>query len=336
MKTTRVATSDFGALLQQFFVERLIQQKHASGCTVAAYRDSFRLLLVFSARRLHKQPSELQLTDLSAPLILAFLQHLEKDRHNSVRSRNARFVAIRSFMQYVAYKEPSAIALVKSVLAIPMKRFERRLVGFLPREQIEAILAAPDESIWTGQRDRVMLATLYNTGARVSELIGMRTGDVSFEGVPAVRIHGKGRKERQVPLWRSTATQIRRWLRAHPREASQPLFPSRSGGKLTRVGVTDRLQLAVRSAALQFPELALRRVSPHILRHSLAMSLLQSGVDITVIALWLGHESVLTTHMYIEADLEMKDRALRMLQPPTSKQVRYRAKDRVLEFLQSL
>ncbi len=336
MKAVPAQTSRFGALLQEFFLERLIQQKHASGCTVAAYRDSFRLLLAFAARRLHKQPADLQLTDLSPTLILAFLQHLEKERHNSIRSRNARFVAIRSFMQYVAYKEPSAVALAQSVLAIPMKRFERRLVGFLPNEQVEAILAAPDKNRRAGQRDRVMLTTLYNTGARVSELIGMRVGDVSFEGVPAVRIHGKGRKERQVPLWRSTATQIRRWLRAYPREVHQPLFPSRTGAKLTRVGVTDRLHLAVRSAARRFPGLAHRRVSPHLLRHSLAMSLLQSGVDITVIALWLGHESSATTHMYVEADLAMKERALKSLQIPKSKQVRYRPTDRVLEFLQAL
>jgi site-specific recombinase XerD len=336
MKTVPALSSRLGALLQQFFVERLIQQKHASGCTVAAYRDSFRLLLAFAARRLHKQPADLQLADLSATLILAFLQHLEKERHNSIRSRNARFVAIRSFMQYVAYQEPTAVALAQSVLAIPLKRFERRLIGFLPKEQVEVILAAPDETRWAGQRDRVMLTTLYNTGARVSELIGMRIGDVSFEGVPAVRIHGKGRKERQVPLWRGTATQIRRWLRAYPREVDRPLFPNRSGAKLTRVGVTERLHLAVQRAALQFPELAQRRVSPHLLRHSLAMSLLQSGVDITVIALWLGHESVLTTHMYVEADLAMKERALKTLQIPKNKQIRYRPTDRLLGFLQAL
>lgn len=267
MKTAPATTSRFGTLLQQFFVERLIQQKHVSGCTVAAYRDSFRLLLAFAARRLHKQPADFQLTDLNATLILAFLQHLEKDRHNSIRSRNARFVAIRWFMQYVAYKEPAAVALAQSILAIPMKRFERRLVGFLPRDQVEAILAAPDQNRWSGQRDRVMLTTLYNTGARVAELTGMRVGDVSFEGVPAVRIQGKGRKERQIPLWPSTAAQIRRWLRAYPREVHQPLFPNRSGGKLTRVGLTERLHLAVRGAALCFPELARRQVSPHLLRH---------------------------------------------------------------------
>jgi integrase/recombinase XerD len=269
----------FGSLLQQFFAEYLIQQKHASACTVTAYRDSFRLLLSFAERRLHKRPSDLQLTDLNAPLILAFLQHLEKERHNSIRSRNARFVAIRSFMQYVAHKEPATLGLTHSVLAIPLKRFERCLIGHLSREQVEAILAAPDENTWSGRRDRVMFATLYNTGARVSELTAMCIGDVSFVGTPAVRIHGKGRKERQVPLSRSTAIQIRRWLRTYPRDERQPLFPNRSGGQLTRVGVRDRLQLAVERASRQYPELEHRRVSPHVIRHyvsPLTMSSLQA------------------------------------------------------------
>jgi site-specific recombinase XerD len=221
-------------------------------------------------------------------------------------------------------------------VAEELDRFERYLVGFLPQEQVQAILSAPPETTWSGQRDRVMLATLYNTGARVSELTGMRVCDVMLASTAAVRIHGKGRKERTVPLWRNTATQIRRWLRAYPRGSEQPVFPNRRGERMTRVGVTERLYLAVRSAAAQYPELGRRRVSPHLLRHSLAMRLLQSGVDITVIALWLGHESPVTTHMYVEADLAMKERALKMLQTVKTKQIRYQPKDRVLAFLQSL
>ena len=334
----KIATSriPLGPLLQQFFMERLINQRHASSQTVSAYRDSFRLLLSFVERQLHRRPADLALEDLQAPLILQFLDHLEKQRHNSSRSRNARFAAIRSFMHYAAYKEPSALSVIQSVLAIPMKRFDRPLVGFMTRAHIEATIAAPDSATWTGRRDRVMFATLYNTGARVSELIGMRVGDLILETSSAVRIRGKGRKERTVPLWTSTASQLRRWLREQHATAEQPLFPNRTGGALSRTTVTERLQLAVHSAAQQHPELLKRPISPHLFRHSIAMHMLQAGVDITVIALWLGHESPSTTHMYVEADLAMKERALRSVQSPTTAAIRYRPPDRVMQFLQSL
>ncbi len=313
-----------------------MQQQHVTARTVTAYRDSFRLLLSFAHQRLGKRPSDMTLDDLNASFILDFLNHLEVDRHNCSRSRNARFAAIRSFMEYVSFEEPSALALTQSVLAIPMKRFEQPLVGFLSREHIEAILAAPDANTWTGQRDRVMLTVLYNTGARVSELIGMRISDLTPGPTAWVRIRGKGRKERSVPLWPDTARELKRWLRQYPRAPEQPLFPGRSGGPLTRVGLTERLKLAVQGAAHRFPELAKRRVFPHLVRHSVAMHMLQSGVDITVIALWLGHESPATTHRYVEADLEMKDRALKALQAPPCAPVRYRPKDDVLRFLQGL
>jgi integrase/recombinase XerD len=325
-----------GPLLQQFFVERLMQQQHASPRTVTAYRDSFRLLLAFAERKLHKRPTDLNLKDLGAPLILDFLQYLEKERRNSIRSRNARFAAIRAFMHFASFKDPSALAITQTVLKIPMKKFERRLVGFLTREQMEAILEAPDQNTWAGRRDRVMLATLYNTGARVSELIGMRIKDLTLEASPAIKIHGKGRKDRTVPLWRSTAKQVRRWLREYPRKPEQPLFPNRSGGALTRAGVTERLHLAAQAIKEEYPELAKRHISPHLCRHSVAMHMLQSGVDITVISLWLGHENPSTTHMYVEADLSMKERALKTLQAPSTASIRYRPKDRVLQFLQSL
>ena len=332
----RLHRGDLGILIQQFFLERLIQQRRVSTRTVDAYRDSFRRLLIFAEQHLGKPPADLVLADLTPAFILAFLQHLERERHNSVRSRNARFTAIRSFMQYVAIKEPSALALTQSVLAIPMKRFERPLVGFLSRQQVQAILQAPSAATWSGQRDRVMLTTLYNTGARVSELIGMRITDVSFQTGPAILIHGKGRKERQVPLWPSTARLLKRWLQQNPRGSEQPLFTNRSGASLTRIGITERLKLAAHAAAQQHPELACRRIFPHLLRHSLAMHMLQSGVDITVIALWLGHESPVTTHMYVEADLQMKRRALHTLQSPRTTTLRYRPSDRVLQFLQTL
>lgn len=330
------SASTFPCLLQQFFVQRLVQQLHASPRTVAAYRDSFRLLLTFAHRRLRKQPAELTLEDLNASLILEFLKHLEVERHNCIRSRNARFAAIRSFMEFVSFQEPSALASAQSILAIPMKRFEQPLIGFLSRVHIEAILDAPDQNTWSGQRDRMMLTTLYNTGARVSELIGMRVGDLMLGSTASMRIRGKGRKERSVPLWPDTATQLRRWLKVHPRAPEQPLFPNRCGGPLTRIGVTERLKLAVDRASGKYPELTKQRVFPHLIRHSIAMHLLQAGVDITVIALWLGHESPVTTHRYVEADLAMKDRALKTLQAPSTARPRYRPKDRVLQFLQSL
>lgn len=330
------APQPFPALLQKFFAQRLIQQRHASPRTVTAYRDSFRLLLAFAHRQLRKRPSDITIEDLDSRLILAFLKHLEEERHNCIRSRNARFAAIRSFMEYVSFEEPSALALAQSVLAIPMKRFEQPLVGFLSREHIEAILAAPDGNSWTGQRDRVMLTTLYNTGARVSELIGMRVSDLTLGPTAWVRIRGKGRKERSVPLWADTAKELKRWLRQYPRAMDEPLFPSRSGGPLTRIGVTERLKLATQRASQKYPELAKRRIFPHLIRHSVAMHMLQAGIDVTVIALWLGHESPVTTHRYIEADLQMKDRALKKLRAPSHAPVRYRPKDDVLRFLQTL
>lgn len=331
-----IATRSFPVLLQRFFTERLTQQRHASAQTIAAYRDSFRLLLRFAAQQLGKSPSDLGLEDLNAAFVLAFLQHLEVDRHNAIRSRNARFAAIRAFMDYVAFEEPTALELVQSVRAIPMKRFERPMVGFLSRAHIEAILSEPDRQSWFGQRDRVMLATLYNTGARVSELIALRIRDLVLEPCASVQIHGKGRKQRTVPLWKETAAELKRWLREYPRAPEQPLFPNRCGGPLTRVGLSERLMLAAQGAARKYPELATQHVSPHIIRHSTAMHMLQAGVDITVIALWLGHESTATTHHYIEADLAMKERALMALRPPGTGSIRYRPTDRVLRFLQAL
>ncbi|MDZ4755971.1 MAG: tyrosine-type recombinase/integrase [Phycisphaerae bacterium] len=333
---TNAMTPKLGPVLQQFFVERLMQQRRASGCTVAANRDCFRLLLGHAQQRLGKRPSDIALQDINAALVLDFLSDLEKRRHNSARTRNARFAAIRSFMHYAGLKEPAALAVTQSVLAIPMKRFDRPLIGFLTREQIEAIIGAPDAKTWTGQRDRVMFTTLYNTGARVSELIGMRVCDFQFGSSAAMLIHGKSRKERSVPLWANTAALIRQWLRASPRALEDPMFPNRSGTPLTRTSVAERLQLAVTIATTTHPELTKHRVTPHIWRHSIAMHLLQAGVDITVIALWLGHESTATTHMYVEADLAMKERALSRLPAPHGTRHRYRPPDRVLNFLQTL
>jgi site-specific recombinase XerD len=330
------AAPNLAVLLQRYFSEYLIEQRQASPCTIAAYRDSFRLLLAFAEHQLGKRPAALALEDLTAPLILAFLNHLEHERANCVRSRNARLAAIRAFMYYVGLREPSLLALTQPILAIPLKHAERPLIGFLTREQIEAGLAAPNPDTWSGRRDQVMLRTLYNSGARVSELIAMRIVDLSLSPVASIRIRGKGRKERLVPLWRSTAEHLRRWLEPTPRSPGHPLFPNRAGTVLTRTSVAERLELAVKIATKCCPELAERRITPHVVRHSTAMHLLQSGVDINVIALWLGHESPLTTHTYIEADLAMKEKALAALKPPSKSSARYRAPDRLLEFLKQL
>jgi len=335
MKTSSPDTS-FAKLLQEFFLERLIAQRNASPQTVAAYRDSFRLFLQFAQRHVGKTPERLVLTDVDAPLVLAFLNHLEHERHNTIRSRNVRFAAIRSFLHFAAFQDPTALPVIQRVLAIPMKRFDKPLLGFLSRSEMQAILDAPPDDRWCGQRDRLMFATLYNTGARVSELTGLRVADVVLDGSVAVHLHGKGRKDRSVPLWRTTTAQLRRWLPRIDSRPDRPLFPSASGTRLTRPAVTARLRLAVQRAATRCPSLTKRRVSPHCIRHSTAMHMLQAGVDITVIALWLGHENPATTHMYVEADLAMKERALQAVQPPHIKQTRYRPTDRLLEFLQRL
>jgi integrase/recombinase XerD len=333
---TQYPKNGFPTLLQQFFLDRLIQQRNVSNQTVAAYRDSFCLLLRFAQRHLGKAPELIDLVDLDAPLILAFLDNLESERHNTIRTRNARFAAIRSFMHFAALKEPTALPVIQRVLAIPMKRFERPLLGFLSRDEVQAILDAPDTTTWCGHRDRAMFSMFYNTGGRVSEIIGLQVADVLLEGCAAVRIHGKGRKERSVPLWRNTVTETRRWLARTGGKPDQPLFSGWAGARMTRPAVTARLQLAVSRAAKVCPQLAQRGVTPHTIRHSTAMHMLQAGVDITLIALWLGHESPTTTHMYVEADLAMKERALTAVQAPRLKQSRYQPSDRVLHFLETL
>lgn len=333
---TTTSSSSFAALVQEFFCQRLTAQRNASADTVASYRDTFRLLLAFAEERLRKAPVDMAVSDMDPSLVLDFLDHLEKTRGNRVRTRNLRLTAIRSFMKFVASRLPSALASVQRVLAIPTKRFDRPLVGFLSRDEIDAIIAAPHTDRWSGRRDRVLFATLYNTGARVSEIIGVRRRDLSLNGSPFVHLHGKGRKDRSVPLWRTTRTALQQWLTQLPAAPDHPVFPNRTGSDMSRSGVEDRLDQAVRDAAEKCSTLRDRRVSPHIVRHTTAMHLLQAGVDITVIALWLGHESPATTHLYVEADLEMKQRALEKLQPAQVGGGRYRPADKLLAFLEGL
>ncbi len=327
----------FPTLLQRFFTDHLRQQRAVSPSTVAAYRDSFRLLLAFAQRTTGKAPTDLALADLNAALILGFLNHLEQDRSNSLRSRNARLSAIRSFLKYAAHQDLTALATIERCLAIPTKRHDKAVLGFLTRPEIEAIIAAPDRRSWVGQRDRALFTMLYNTGARVSEVTNLHVGDVVLDVSPVVHLHGKGRKQRSVPLWKATASVIRQWVRQLAKASEGDfLFPNSSGGRLARSSVTQRLALAVDHALPQNPQLAGRAISPHTIRHTTAMHLLQAGVDITVIALWLGHESPSTTHIYLEADLAMKEQALSRLQPVDAALARYRPSDKLMAFLQSL
>jgi site-specific recombinase XerD len=327
----------FPALLQAFFVEHLTQQRALSPQTVAAYRDAFMLFLGFAELRLGRSPAQLTLADITPDLIMAFLDHLERDRHNSVRSRNARLAALRSFLKVAAHRDVSSLQVIEHALGVPAKRFERPMLGYLSREEMLAVIGTPDRT-WFSQRDHVLLLLLYNTGARVSEIVGVRVGEVVLdEGAACVHLHGKGRKQRSVPLWRSTVRSIRAWLRRNPQfDSDSPLLPNRDGQSMSRWNVMQRLERAVQVATESCPDLAKRQITPHVIRHTTAMHLLQAGVDISVIALWLGHESPATTHQYVEADLAMKERALARLKEPETKLRRYRAPDSLIDFLRTL
>jgi len=333
---TNQSPSGFTTVLRDFFCQRLIAQRNASSRTIASYRDTFRLLFRYLQEQLKKEPATLQVTDLNAGMILQFLDYLEEKRRNTERSRNLRLAAIRSFMRYASHRMPDSLATIQEVLAIPGKRFDRPILGYLSREEMEGIIAAPDSKTFSGHRDSVMFLTLYNTGARVSEITALRVNDICRQGETSLLINGKGRKQRTVPLWKNTTKQLDRWLERSSPASTAPVFANRSGSPLSRSGVEYRLRLAVKKASEHFPALEKRRISPHTIRHTTAMHLLQAGVDITVIALWLGHESPTTTHQYIEADLAMKEAALKKLQDPTMKSVRYQAGDAVLSFLDSL
>ncbi len=326
----------FAALVQSFFTEHLIQQRAMSPRTVATYRDGFVLFLDFATAHLHQQPTTMKLQDITPALVLAFLDHLEHDRGNTVRTRNARLAALRAFLKFAGHRDVDALHVVEQALGVPMKRFERPMLGFLTREEMLAIIGKPGAS-WTRQRDHLLLHMLYNTGARVSEIIGVRLADVVLDGAACVHLHGKGRKQRTMPLWRSTVQAVRAWLRFNPNLLSEsPLLPNRYGHLMTRTNVAQRLALALAAATADMPSLRDRHISPHTIRHTTAMHLLQSGEPIDGIALWLGHESPTTTHQYIEANLAMKEKALARIQDPDTASRRFRASDSLLEFLKEL
>ncbi|MCY1229272.1 Tyrosine recombinase XerD [compost metagenome] len=326
----------FAGLVQEFFTDYMLQQRALSPCTVASYRDAFLLMLRFAEQHLGKPSSALQLADIDAKFLASFLEHLERDRHNTVRSRNIRLAAIRSFLRFAARRDVSNLRVIEQALAVPTKRSDRPMIGFLSKEQMLAVMDISTVS-WLGHRDRLMVTLLYNTGARVSEIVGVRVGDVILGPTSFIHLHGKGRKQRSLPLWKSAARDIRDWLGRNPQLTEQsPLLPTRQGTAMNRATVCQRLKLATKAASDRHPELANVKVSPHRIRHSTAMAMLQSGIWPTEIALWLGHESPTTTHMYVEADLEMKKRALARLNPPDVKRARYQPPQTLLRFLKSL
>jgi site-specific recombinase XerD len=332
----RSASPTFAGLVQEFFTDYMVQQRALSPRTVASYRDGFLLMLRFAEQHLGKPPSALQLADIDARFLANFLEHLERDRHNTVRSRNIRLAAVRSFLRFAARRDLANLRVIEQALAVPMKRFDRPMVGFLSREQMLAMMDIPTTS-WLGDRDRLMVTLLYNTGARVSEIVGVRVGDVILGPTSFIHLHGKGRKQRSLPLWKTTARDIRDWIGRNPQLTEHsPLLPTREGEALNRATVCQRLKVAAKSASDRHPELGDVKVSPHRIRHSTAMAMLQSGAGPSEIALWLGHESPSTTHMYVEANLEMKQRALARLKPPDVKPARYQPPETLLRFLKSL
>jgi site-specific recombinase XerD len=322
--------------LEAFFTERLIGQRQASPHTIAAYRDSFRLLLGFLQDRTGKPPCKLGVEDLDAPTIGTFLAHLENDRHNSVATRNARLAAVHSLFRFAALRHPEHADLIARVLAIPPKRTDQALVSFLTEPEIDALLSSPDRSRWIGRRDHALLAVTIQTGLRVSELIGLRCRDLSLVTGPHLSCYGKGRKERATPLTTATAAVLRAWLHERRGAPDDPLFPTSRGSQLSPDAVEHRLAKYVALAQQSCPSLRGKRLSPHVLRHTCAVSLLQAGVDISVIALWLGHETIRTTQIYLHADLALKERALARTAPRQVKPGRYRPTDTLLAFLEGL
>ena len=323
-------------LIEAFFTDRLMRQRQASPNTIASYRDSFCLLFKFAKQRLNKEPSNLSIEDLNAAFIGSFLNHIEKDRGNCARSRNLRLAAIHSFFKYIELQDPSHSALIQRVLAIPTKRYERKPINYLTRPEIIALLAAPDQTTWGGRRDSALLHLAIQTGLRVSELIGLTCKDIVLDSGAHVRCKGKGRKERCTPLGKKLVSILRSWLRERSGQPDDPLFPNTRGGFLSRDGVEYLLAKHVSVAGQKSPSIQKKRVSPHVLRHTAAMELLQHGVDLTVIALWLGHESPETTQIYVQANLKMKEKALAKTTPVNVKPGRYQPKDQLLAFLKSL
>lgn len=323
-------------LVQLFFAERLRRQRHASSNTVASYRDTFRIFLGYTERRLGRPPTKLHLQDLDAPLVGGFLDHLEAERGNHARTRNVRFAALRSFFRFVAIREPGELARIQRILAIPLKRVNRTLVPFLDRAEIDALLAAPDRRTWLGRRDHLVILFAVQTGLRVSELIAVRARDVILGSASHVRCTGKGRKERCTPLTKQVTRFLREWLIENDRRPDDLVFTTRTHSQLSRDAIERLVDRHRRAAERTCPSLKRKHVSPHVLRHTTAVQLLQAGIDRAVIALWLGHESVETTQIYLDADLKAKEIALARTAPHNTRGRRFKPKDGLLAFLEGL
>jgi integrase/recombinase XerD len=330
------SNANFAPLLQRFFTERLMQQRHASPHTISSYRDTFRLLLQFAQTRLKKSPSRLALEDVDAPLISDFLNDLVQRRGISAQSRNVRLVAIRSLFHYAAFEMPAQSEQIQRILAIPCQRYNQELVNFLTRPEVDALLAVPDQLTWGGRRDHACLLLAVQTGLRLSELTGLTRSDVHLDTGAHVHVIGKGRKERCVPLAPPTVKVLKAWLQETPRDNGEFVFPNARGTRLSSDGLQYLLSKHVTVARQTCPSLRDKRVSPHVLRHANAMDLLQSGTPPPIIALWLGHESIETTHIYLQADLAMKEKILAKTTPHEGHPGVYKPDDPLLAFLKSL
>ena len=324
------------ATMQAFFTERLIGQRQASPHTIAAYRDTFRLLLAFAQRRTGIKPHALDIDDLNVEMITAFLDHLERDRGNTPRTRNARLAAIRSLYHYAALRHPDHAATIARVLAIPTKRHDRAIVTYLTEQETAALLAAPDQTRWIGRRDHALMTLTIQTGLRVSELIALRCQDAHLTRAPHIQATGKGRKQRITPLTTHTTEILRRWTTQRAGHPDQPLFPTSRGRALSRDAVALLVKRHAKAASGTCPTLHAKAVTPHVLRHTAAMNLLHAGVDTSVIALWLGHESTEATQLYIHADMAIKERALARTTPVDVEPGRFRPADPLLAFLERL
>ena len=328
--------SALAPLMQAFFTDRLAAQRHASPHTIVSYRDACRLLLDYATATTGKKASALDIADLNAPLIASFLDHLERDRHNSVPSRNNRLAAIHSLFSYAALHHPEHADTIGRVLAIPVKRYERTMLTWLTEVEVDALLAAPDRNTWTGRRDHALLLLAVQTGLRISELIGLDHADIHLGSGAHVRCMGKGRKQRATPLTKHTAAVLRTWLDEQPGAPTGPVFPTRTGSRLSRDAIEHRLAAYLTIAGTKCRSLRGKRVTMHTLRHTAAMRLLQSGTDTAVIALWLGHEQLGTVQIYLHADMQQKERAIARVTPPGTQPGRYHPPDPLLAFLQQL